>query len=529
MPRSLLRMLTRFNMPSQKGKSVYYAVRSGRKPGIYSTWEECREQVDGYSGSRYKKFKILEEAKKFIEVAGNSQSNTTPAIEAPSRLLQSRDEIVKSINRNASPPPLFKKEIKEEFDCNSSMRNKKRRISRGAEKLRGMPDNLQSKPATHRENQSNLLQAPTDNIVSEKSRDRKKPAYQRESLALTSSSIPLISPFDTSPSPRQPTFRTVTDSYGQRWLFSSGDNQDSRQSIGDKPVNSPAIASPEVKHVKIKKSQLGMKNKYFPADEGEASWKGEESDMNGEMEMDYNADSVPPSSLESNSSSRDRRPLRSHSHKPSHPQLESGEDHSDANSASDRDHNQFVLPSKSEKPRRHRPNLRSIISSDEPPSDSSSVVVYTDGSTFRNGRIGARSGVGVWWGPGDPRNVSEPLCPGPQTNQRAEVYAVIRALEVCGNENMRLEIRTDSAYLINCMTRWFRKWDGNDWKTAGGKPVENQDLLQRLLYMLRNRPGPVEFRHVRGHAGVLGNEMADRLAVAGSNMNIYNITEHSPI
>ena len=44
----------------------YYAVKEGRKIGIYNTWNECEEQVKGYSGAKYKKFFSYEEALLFI-------------------------------------------------------------------------------------------------------------------------------------------------------------------------------------------------------------------------------------------------------------------------------------------------------------------------------------------------------------------------------------------------------------------------------------------------------------------------------
>ncbi len=44
----------------------FYAVKNGRKPGIYNTWEECKEQVDGFSNACYKSFKTLNEAQDYI-------------------------------------------------------------------------------------------------------------------------------------------------------------------------------------------------------------------------------------------------------------------------------------------------------------------------------------------------------------------------------------------------------------------------------------------------------------------------------
>lgn len=44
----------------------YYAVRVGKKPGIYKTWDECKKQVHGFKGASYKKFSNLSDAENFI-------------------------------------------------------------------------------------------------------------------------------------------------------------------------------------------------------------------------------------------------------------------------------------------------------------------------------------------------------------------------------------------------------------------------------------------------------------------------------
>lgn len=44
----------------------YYAVKNGRRTGIFNTWEECREQVHGYSCAQYKSFKKLEDAREYL-------------------------------------------------------------------------------------------------------------------------------------------------------------------------------------------------------------------------------------------------------------------------------------------------------------------------------------------------------------------------------------------------------------------------------------------------------------------------------
>ncbi|CEN83118.1 RNAse H family protein [[Clostridium] sordellii] len=53
----------------------YYAVKVGKKPGIYKTWDECKEQVNKFPGAIYKSFKTLEEAEKFSRVKTSFNEN----------------------------------------------------------------------------------------------------------------------------------------------------------------------------------------------------------------------------------------------------------------------------------------------------------------------------------------------------------------------------------------------------------------------------------------------------------------------
>lgn len=47
--------------------SKYYAVKKGKKPGIYNNWQTCKENVYGFSGAVYKSFQTLEEAQAYIK------------------------------------------------------------------------------------------------------------------------------------------------------------------------------------------------------------------------------------------------------------------------------------------------------------------------------------------------------------------------------------------------------------------------------------------------------------------------------
>ena len=58
----------------------YYAVKNGRKNGIYQTWDECKEQVHGFLDAQYKSFSTLEEAESYLEDRQKEvESNTTKA------------------------------------------------------------------------------------------------------------------------------------------------------------------------------------------------------------------------------------------------------------------------------------------------------------------------------------------------------------------------------------------------------------------------------------------------------------------
>ncbi|OWO98592.1 hypothetical protein B2J93_2910 [Marssonina coronariae] len=150
---------------------------------------------------------------------------------------------------------------------------------------------------------------------------------------------------------------------------------------------------------------------------------------------------------------------------------------------------------------------------------SSSVLrVYTDGSALGNGKTGAIAGVGVFFGVGDERNVSEPLEGKIQTNNRAELTGVLRALEIAP-ENRDMEIVTDSSYAINCVTLWYKSWACRGWRKNNGEQAENQDLIKDIRKLIDTRDAlgkDTQFTWIKGHNDDPGNTAADRLAVAGA-------------
>jgi len=151
-------------------------------------------------------------------------------------------------------------------------------------------------------------------------------------------------------------------------------------------------------------------------------------------------------------------------------------------------------------------------------------VIYTDGACPSNGRLAGRAGIGVFFGLNDPRNISTRLPGHHQTNQRAELFAVLKALESLHTTpptSPAVVILTDSDYVVKALTIWALKWEREGWRTSKKGEVISKDLFKRaqdMILTLREKGIDVQFRHVPGHSGVWGNEQADLLAVRGAWM-----------
>lgn len=112
-------------------------------------------------------------------------------------------------------------------------------------------------------------------------------------------------------------------------------------------------------------------------------------------------------------------------------------------------------------------------------------IIYTDGCCLRNGRTDAVAGIGVYWGNNDIRNRSLPI-DGVKTNGRAELLAVIRAIEQAISLDIEcIKIRTDSSYVVLAFAS-FDRWMKRDWKSANYMPLLNVDLLKQCV-VLRDR------------------------------------------
>jgi len=139
---------------------------------------------------------------------------------------------------------------------------------------------------------------------------------------------------------------------------------------------------------------------------------------------------------------------------------------------------------------------------------SRNIEIYTDGACRGNpgpGGWGALLIAGVH---------RKSICGGEHdtTNNRMELMAAIQALSALkGRQAVRLH--TDSKYVMHGIRDWLPNWKRRGWKTAGRKPVKNQDLWQALDEVAAKHD--VEWVWVKGHDGDPGNEAADALANRG--------------
>ena len=161
--------------------------------------------------------------------------------------------------------------------------------------------------------------------------------------------------------------------------------------------------------------------------------------------------------------------------------------------------------------------------------------IFTDGSCINNGKADARGGIGIYMVELDYRYWQSYVVEEP-TNQRCELYAILKALETYINYYMEnggykdVVVYSDSMYSINAATKWIKDWRKRGWKTAGKGDVKNLWLIQQIDYLqgLYDKLGiKLEYRFVKAHRKEMdkgedgyfeweGNNIVDKLAKKGA-------------
>ena len=100
-------------------------------------------------------------------------------------------------------------------------------------------------------------------------------------------------------------------------------------------------------------------------------------------------------------------------------------------------------------------------------------------------------------------------CERETTNNRMEITAAVEGLRAL-KESCQVEIKTDSEYVKNGITKWIAGWKRNGWKTGDKKPVKNRELWEALdAEQARHQ---TEWVWTKGHADDAENNRCDELA-----------------
>ena len=148
-----------------------------------------------------------------------------------------------------------------------------------------------------------------------------------------------------------------------------------------------------------------------------------------------------------------------------------------------------------------------------------STYIYTDGSCRGNGRADPVAGIGIYFGEGDSRNVSRRLDGKKQTNNVAELTAVMETFDLIKDDLVKgytYVIVTDSEYVIKCMTNYGKRCALTGWT----KDIPNRELVRKAYHAYAPFKN-ITFMHVMSHTNhdtphARGNAEADRLANEGA-------------
>lgn len=142
------------------------------------------------------------------------------------------------------------------------------------------------------------------------------------------------------------------------------------------------------------------------------------------------------------------------------------------------------------------------------------MIVAVDGACRHEGCLDAKAAYGIYFNAETGSNTAGLFYQAPITNQRADIYAAFKALDICrrtlhshgpsalgrGWGMLPVIIQSDSAYLVKAATTLIGVWRRNDYRTSEGASVANEDLFRKLdetKTELERCGVHVRFRHVR--------------------------------
>ena len=140
------------------------------------------------------------------------------------------------------------------------------------------------------------------------------------------------------------------------------------------------------------------------------------------------------------------------------------------------------------------------------------IKIYTDGSCLNNPGDGGWAAIinddgKILKISGSEKNT---------TNNKMELMAPINALKKI-NQDIKVEIYTDSKYVKLGITEWIHKWIKNNWQTSKKEDVKNKELWAELYKLTKSFE--ISWIWVKAHSGNLLNEEVDLLAKKAAESN----------
>ena len=114
------------------------------------------------------------------------------------------------------------------------------------------------------------------------------------------------------------------------------------------------------------------------------------------------------------------------------------------------------------------------------------------------------------------------------TNNTAELDALRQAMLLASQYDKDTEIMlySDSKYSIDCVSVWAYGWKKNSWTKKGGE-IKNLEIIKEIHTLYERLKERISLKHVKGHSGVEGNELADRMAIYAIRAKSKNYQRYS--
>jgi len=115
------------------------------------------------------------------------------------------------------------------------------------------------------------------------------------------------------------------------------------------------------------------------------------------------------------------------------------------------------------------------------------------------------------------------------TNNTAELGALYQSLLMAKDEaeaGNSVEIKCDSMYSINCIKTWAIGWEKKGWTKKGGE-IKNLAIIQDAYHLYNSIKNKISLSHIKAHAGLEGNELADRMTVYARAMKEPKLVQYN--